>query len=77
MFSGPGVRYEIGIRIATGNIVWANGGYPYGELPDLRLARDAFIDHLEIDEKALADNGYRDNNYFVNPNGDPLKKNPS
>lgn len=40
----------------------------------MRLARDAFIDHLEIDEKALADKGYRDNNYFVNPNGDPLKK---
>jgi hypothetical protein len=40
----------------------------------LRLARDAFIDHLEIDEKALADKGYRDNNYFENPNGDPLKK---
>ncbi|KAI9551117.1 hypothetical protein GHT06_004046 [Daphnia sinensis] len=60
-FSGPGVRYEIGLYIATGNIVWAH-------------ARDAFIDHLDIDEKALADNGYRDNNYFVNPNGDPLKK---
>lgn len=73
-FSGPGVRYEIGICIATGNIVWAHGGYPCGEWPDLRLARDAFIDHLEIDEKALADKGYRDNNYFVNPNGDPLKK---
>ena len=73
-FRGPGVRYEIGLCIATGNIVWAHGGYPCGELPDLRLARDAFIDRLEIDEKALADKGYRDNNFFVNPNGDPLKK---
>jgi hypothetical protein len=73
-FSGPGVRYEIEICIATGNIVWAHGGYPCGEWPDLRLARDAFIDHLEIDEKALADKGYRDKNYFENPNGDPLKK---
>jgi hypothetical protein len=77
LFSGPVVHYEIGICIATGNIVWAHGGYLCGELPDLRLARDAFIDHLEIDEKALADKGYRDINYFVNPNGDPLKKNPS
>lgn len=73
-FRGPGVRYEIGLCIATGNIVWAHGGYPCGEWPDLRLARDAFIDRLEIDEKALADKGYRDNNFFVNPNGDPLKK---
>jgi hypothetical protein len=72
-FRGPGVRYEIGLCIATGNIVWAHGGYPCG-WPDLRLARDAFIDRLEIYEKALADKGYRDNNFFVNPNGDPLKK---
>jgi hypothetical protein len=41
----------------------------------LRLARDAFINHLEIGEKALADKGYRDNNYFVNPNGDQISRN--
>ena len=71
-FRGPGIRYEIGLCIRTGNIVWAHGGYPCGEWPDLRLARDAFINHLEIGEKAVADKGYRDNNYFVNPNGDQI-----
>jgi hypothetical protein len=59
---------------ATGNIVKAHGGYPCGKWPDLRLARDAFIDRFEIDKKALNDKGYRDNNFFVNPNEDPLKK---
>ena len=71
-FRGPGIRYEIGLCIKTGNIVLAHGGYPCGEWSDLRLARDAFINHLEIGEKAVADKGYRDNNYFVNPNGDQI-----
>jgi hypothetical protein len=26
-FNGPGIRYEIGLCIVTGHIVWANGGY--------------------------------------------------
>jgi hypothetical protein len=42
-FRGPGVRYEIGLCIATGNIVWAHGGYRCGQWPDSRLAREAFI----------------------------------
>ena len=74
-FRGPGLRYEIALSIATGNIVWAHGGYPCGEWPDLRLARDAFIGRLAIGEMALADGGYRDHQYFINPNGDRHKKN--
>jgi hypothetical protein len=41
--------------------------------PTCRLNRDAFINHL-YGEKALADKGYQDNYYFVNPNGDQMKK---
>jgi hypothetical protein len=74
-FRGPGIRYEIGLCITTGNIVWAHGGYPCVEWPNLRLALDAFINHLEIGKKAVGDKGYRDNNYFVNPNGDQILKN--
>ncbi len=42
--------------------------------PTCRLNRDAFINHLYGD-KALAEKGYQDNYYFVNPNGDQMKKN--
>ena len=73
-FNGPGLRYEIGLCIRTGDIVWAHGGLPCGQWPDLRLARDAFIGHLQPGEKALADRGYRDCNHFENPNEDRQKK---
>lgn len=73
-FNGPGLRYEVGLCIRTGDIVWAHGGLPCGEWPDLRLARNAFISGLQPGEKALADGGYRDNDFFENPNGDQQKK---
>lgn len=81
-FNGPGLRYEIGICIRTGNIVWAHGGFPYGGFPcgawpDLRIARDAIIEFLQPGEKIIADRGYNDANYFEVPNGtegDQIKK---
>ena len=41
-FRGPGIRYELAICIRTGDIVWTYGGFPCGEWPDLKLARDLF-----------------------------------
>ena len=41
-FRGPGIRYELALCIRTGDIVWAYGGFPCGEWPDLKLARDLF-----------------------------------
>jgi hypothetical protein len=75
-FHGPGLRYELGICIRTGYIVWACGGLPCGEWSDLRLARHAFVLGLQEGEKAIADRGYRDYHYFEIPNGhnDPNKK---
>lgn len=64
------MRYEIGLCIKTGIIVWVNGGYPCGDWPDLKVARDLFIQFLEPGEKALADRGYPDTRYFVLPNND-------
>jgi len=66
-FNGPGVRYEVGLCIITGHIVWAFGGVPCGQWPDLRLAREAFVHGLGPGEKALADKGYRDTDFFVFP----------
>ena len=59
-FHGPGIRYEIGICIRTGHVVWAYGSLPCGEWPDLRLARSRFILNLQAGEKAIADRGYND-----------------
>ncbi|KAJ3117946.1 hypothetical protein HK098_006075 [Nowakowskiella sp. JEL0407] len=66
-FHGPGVRYEIGLCIRTGKIVWAHGGLPCGDWPDLRLARNAYTDMVEAGEMTLADKGYRDEQYFIFP----------
>lgn len=66
-FKGPGVKYEIGVCIQNGWIVWTNGGVPCGEFSDLKLAREAYIFAVEEDELTLADKGYNDMQYFVYP----------
>ena len=65
-----GVRYEIGLGINSGEIVWVYGGLPCGEFPDLVLAREQFTSALRVGEKAVADKTYRDE-HFVNPFNDP------
>jgi len=49
------VRYELGICIQTGWIVWINGPYPPGDWTDLNIARDGICDELGPGEKFLAD----------------------
>ncbi|KAF0707704.1 hypothetical protein AaE_013498 [Aphanomyces astaci] len=63
-FHGAGLRYEVGVCMRTGNIVWVNGGVPCGEWPDLRLARDSYVHCVRQGEITYADKGYRDANYF-------------
>ena len=58
------MRYEIGICIRTGEIVWAHGGLPAGEWPDLKLARNAILDAVGPREMIIADGGYNDRQYF-------------
>lgn len=66
-FRGPGIRYEIGLCIRTGKIVWANGGYPCGMFSDLKLAREAYVLSVNDKELTLADKGYKDANFFILP----------
>jgi hypothetical protein len=57
-FKGPGVRYEVGICIATGWIVWFHGPFKPGEYNDhaiTQLALDSILDH---GERYIADKGY-------------------
>ena len=58
-FNGPGLKYEIGLSIKTGRIVWVNGGIPCGLANDLSLARSKFVKKLLPGEKAIADKGYK------------------
>lgn len=62
-----GLRYGIGLSIATGDIVWAYGGYPCGEYPDLLLAWEAYLPSIDDGEMTVSDNGYQDPNYFIFP----------
>lgn len=65
-FKAAGIRYEIGISIKCGDIVWASGGLPCGEWPDEKMAKDLYIFQSE-GEITLADKGYKDQTYFKNP----------
>lgn len=68
--NGPGVRYEIGLCIQTGWIVWVNGPFPCGEWPDLRIARESLIFALDDEEMYCADGGYSDGaQYAETPTG--------
>jgi len=58
-FKGPGLRYEVGICIASGDIVWFNGPFPCGEMPDLKIFRIKLKTILLPGEKVMADAGYK------------------
>jgi hypothetical protein len=58
-FKGPGVRYEVGVCIQTGDICWINGPYPCGAWPDIKIFREHLIHRLPPGEKVEADDGYR------------------
>lgn len=46
-FKSSGVRYEIGMCIQTGHIVWINGPFRCG-LPDIEVARQGVIGALDM-----------------------------
>ena len=58
-FKGPGLRYEIGICIKTGHIVWYHGPFPCGAFPDLKIFRLKLKECLLPGEKVIADQGYK------------------
>ena len=53
-----GLRYEVGVCIQTGDIVWVNGPYPAGAWPDIKIFRNCLISHLGVGERVEADDGY-------------------
>jgi muconolactone delta-isomerase len=59
-FRGPGVRYEIGVGLQNGDIVWVNGPFPCGSHSDRKIANnEGLLASLGPGEYFLADGGYR------------------
>jgi hypothetical protein len=44
--NGAGLRYEVGLNIRTGDIVWVGGGVPCGEFNDLSLAQQRYCNSV-------------------------------
>lgn len=59
-FKGPGLRYEIGVCIQTGWIVWVHGAFPCGRYNDITIFRRALQKLLDDGERVVADGGYKD-----------------
>ena len=56
--NGPGLRYEVGISIYYGHIVWINGPFPCGSNPDIKIFSNLLAQRLETNEIVVADSGY-------------------
>lgn len=63
-FGSNGLKYEIGVCIQSGNIVWINGPFRGGE-HDITIARQAVLNALEHDEMCEADGGYKGEPYKI------------
>lgn len=57
-FRGAGLRYEVGICILNGYIVWINGPYECGKWNDISIFRNSLSTFLAPNERVEADDGY-------------------
>lgn len=57
-FKSAGVRYEVGLCIHTGDIVWFSGPFACGMWPDLKIFRRKLKSMLLPREMVVADKGY-------------------
>ena len=57
-FKKRGVRYEVGVSIVNGDIVWINGPFPCGHFNDIKIFRTALKNILENGERVEADDRY-------------------
>lgn len=57
--NGAGLRYEIGICIANGSIVWINGPFACGKYNDWQIfSKKGLKDNLDKYERVESDRGY-------------------
>lgn len=65
-FNGPGLRYEVGVCISTGHIVWIHGPFPCGTNPDITIFRKGMKQAVNRgEEKVEADKGYRGEPLYI------------
>lgn len=57
-FKKSGLRYELGVCIRTGDIVWIHGPFPAGDWPDINIFRHGIKHYLLDGECVEADDGY-------------------
>jgi hypothetical protein len=61
------IKYELGVQLQTGAIVWLAGGVP-GSVHDLNILRSCnLLSKLLIGEFILADRAYIGENYILHP----------
>jgi hypothetical protein len=67
--NGPGFKYEIGVCILTGDIVWVNGPFFKAGRNDVTIfVEDGLKFTLAADEAVEVDAGYQGDNQLKNPN---------
>ena len=59
-------KYDIGLSVATGRIVWVNGGFHF-KIHDIKLARRKLVKKKLLGKKIIGDKGDRDPRYFLHP----------
>ena len=53
------LRYELGVDIVAGNLVWIQGPYPASKYTDIKIFNTVLRNFLEPGEQVEADKGYR------------------
>ena len=56
-FKGPGLRYELGVAVKTGAIVWLHGPFPAGMYNDCLLFQRCLATFLDLYERVECDDG--------------------
>ena len=65
-FNGPAVKYELGVCIKTGYIVWINGPF-VGSANDGTICKNGLLTFLADDEGVEVDAGYTGDHKFKRP----------
>lgn len=65
--NGPGYKYEVGVSITRGDIVWVNGPFKAGRGDHTIFIYDGLLSQLCDDEHVEVDGGYNGNDKMKGP----------